>query len=220
MFGLPKGPSYPRHSLLFFAMLPPNQSSVISFSCPPLAHLCLLILFLLTMSGNVHPNLGLIFPCSVCAGNVTWWGKSVQCCICSKWVHLRCSQLSLFKFRTLYSSHSWSCPTCCVPTCNTVSPSSDSSDMYTGCFTILSDFENFIKQKVNKIKSKFQSSSIGNIMLFLHMHQHAANLCKFCSLCKPLIPRRPILYLLLPPQHCPLLLAWLSFYASCLLFSP
>ena len=25
---------------------------------------------------------------------------------------------------------------------------------FTGCFTILSDFKNFIKQKVNKIKSK------------------------------------------------------------------
>ena len=46
------------------------------------------------MSGNVHPNPGLIFPCSVCAGNVTWRGKSVQCCACSKWVHLRCSQRS------------------------------------------------------------------------------------------------------------------------------
>ena len=53
------------------------------------------------------------------------------------------------------------------------------SEDYTGCFTILSDFKNFIKQKVNEIKSKFQSSSVGNIMLFLHMHQHAANLCKF-----------------------------------------
>ena len=77
------------------------------------------------MSGNVHPNPGLIFYCSVCT--VTWRGKSVQCCTCSKWVHLRCSQLSLSKFRTLGSSHSWSCPSCR----NTVTPSSDSSDMYT-----------------------------------------------------------------------------------------
>ena len=61
------------------------------FSCPTLARLRLLILLLLLMSGNVHPNPGPIFPCSVCAGNVTWWGKSVQCCTCSKWVHLRCS---------------------------------------------------------------------------------------------------------------------------------
>ena len=84
--------------------------SLFLFSCPSLALLCLLILFLLLMSGNVHPNPGPIFPCSVCAGNVTWRSKSVQCCACSKWVHLRCSQLSLSKFRALGSSHSWSCP--------------------------------------------------------------------------------------------------------------
>ena len=80
------------------------------FSCPSLARLRLLILPLLLMSGNVHPNPGSIFPCSVCAGNVTWRSKSVQCFTCSKRVHLRCSQLSLSKFRTLDSSHSWSCP--------------------------------------------------------------------------------------------------------------
>ena len=88
------------------------------------------------MSGNVHPNPGPLFPCSVCAGNVTWRGKSVQCCTCSKWVHLRCSQLSLSKFRAIGSSHSWSCPppvvtlwlppwtppTCIPPLCNLAPP--------------------------------------------------------------------------------------------------
>ena len=72
--------------------------SLFLFSCPSLALVRLLILLLLLMSGNVHPNPGPIFPCSVCAGNVTWRGKSVQCSTCSKWVHLRCSQLSLSKF--------------------------------------------------------------------------------------------------------------------------
>ena len=84
------------------------------FSCPSLA----LRLLLLLMSGNVHPNPGPIFPCSVCSGNVTWRGKSGQCCACSKWAHLRCSQLSLSKFRALGSSHFWSCPLCR----NTVTP--------------------------------------------------------------------------------------------------
>ena len=51
----------------------------------------------------------------------------MQCCACSKWVHLRCSQLSLSQFRALGSSHSWSCPPCRI----TVTPSSDSCDMYT-----------------------------------------------------------------------------------------
>ena len=77
------------------------------FSCPSFARLLILLLL---MSGNIHPNPGTTFSCSVCAGNVTWWGKSVQCCTCSKWVHLRCSQLSLSKFKTLDSSYSWSSP--------------------------------------------------------------------------------------------------------------
>ena len=47
---------------------------------------------------------------------------------CSRWVHLRCSQLSLSNFRALGSSHSW----ICLPCRNTVTPfSSDSSDTYT-----------------------------------------------------------------------------------------
>ena len=92
--------------------------SLFLFSCPSLALLRLLILLLLLMSGNVHPNPGPIFPCSVCSENVTWRGKSVQCCACSKWVHPRCSQLSLSQFRALGSSHSWSCPLCR----NTVTP--------------------------------------------------------------------------------------------------
>ena len=91
-----------------------RRFSLSLFSCPSLARLRLLILLLLLISGNVYPNPGPIFPCSVCAGNVTWGGggggKSVQCCTCSKCVHLRCSQLSLSKFRTYGSSHSWSFP--------------------------------------------------------------------------------------------------------------
>ena len=84
--------------------------SLFLFFCPSLALLRLLILLLLLMSGSVHPNPDPIFPCSVCPGNVTWWGKSVQCCACSKWVNLRCSQISLSQFRALGSSHSWSFP--------------------------------------------------------------------------------------------------------------
>ena len=91
-----------------------NRSPVFTFSflLPYSSLLRLFILLLLLLSGNVHPNHGPILPCSVCARNVTWRGKSVQCCTCSKWVHLRCSQLSLSKFRALGSSHSWSCPPC------------------------------------------------------------------------------------------------------------
>ena len=48
----------------------------------------LLILLLLLMSANIYPNPGSVFPCSVCAGNVTWKSRSVQCYNCS---NLRCS---------------------------------------------------------------------------------------------------------------------------------
>ena len=141
--GLPEGPSYPGHSPFIFSLCCPLNDrrraahsifkigrlfSLFLLSCPTLALLRLLILLLLLMSDNVHPNPGPIFSCSVCAGKVTWRGKSVQCCACSKWVHLRCSQLSLSNFRALGSSHSWSCPPCR----NTVTPpSSDSSGTYT-----------------------------------------------------------------------------------------
>ena len=95
--GLPEGPSYPGHSPFIFSLCCPLNDrrraahsifkigrlfSLFLLSCLTLA-LLRLILLLLLMSGNVHPNP--IFPCSV-----TWRGKSVQCCACSKWVHLRC----------------------------------------------------------------------------------------------------------------------------------
>ena len=134
--GLPEGLSYPGHSSSFFRYAAPettaegqHTTSSKSVACFlfSLALLRLLILLLL-IRGNVYPNHGPIFPCSVCIRNVTWRGKSVQCCTCSKWIHLWCSQLSLSKFRALGSSHSLSCPPPCR---NTVTSSSDSSDMYT-----------------------------------------------------------------------------------------
>ena len=83
------------------------------FSC--LYHASFLILLLLLMSGNVYSNPGPVFLCSACAGNVTRLGRSVQCCTCSKWVHLKCSLLSFSRFSTLGSSHSWNCILCCAP---------------------------------------------------------------------------------------------------------
>ena len=106
------------------------------FSCLSLARI--LILLLILMSGNVHPNPCPVFPCSVCAGNVIWRGRSMQCCTCSNWVLLKCSLLSFSRFKTLGSSHSWSFPPCCVPvffgdptSTVTVTSSSDSSSWYT-----------------------------------------------------------------------------------------
>ena len=88
--GLPKSPSYLGHFPSFFRRAsPPHHhrraansflkigrlSSL--FSCLSLACFRLLIVLLLLMSGNVQANLGPIYPCSVCAENVTWRGKSV-----------------------------------------------------------------------------------------------------------------------------------------------
>ena len=138
------------------------------------------------MSGNVHSNPCLVFPCSVCAENVTWRGRSVQCCTCSNWVHLKCSLLSVSRVTALGSSHSWSLPSCCVvrffgdptPT-NTVSSSSDSSIRYT---------------------STAQSGPSGPLLLMQHSHPILAF--------KPFVPFPPTFCLLaLHPHHRLMLLA-------------
>ena len=61
----------------------------------------------------------------------------MQCHICSKWVHLRCSLLSFFRFKALDHSHSWSFSPCCIPvssggptSTNTVSCCSGSSSLF------------------------------------------------------------------------------------------
>ena len=117
LLAFPRAPVTPGTPLHFFAMLPLNDCSRAAHSFFKIGRLFFLFFFffsslalLLSMSGNIYPNLGPIFPCTVYAGNVTWRGKSVQCWTCFKWVHLRCSQLSLSIFRALGSSHSWSFP--------------------------------------------------------------------------------------------------------------
>ena len=110
----------------------------------------------------------------------------MQCCTCSNWIHSKCSLLSVARFRTLGSYHSWSCPPCCVsaffedatPT-STVTSSSDSSSWYT---------------------STAQSGPSGLLLLMQHSHPTLAF--------KPLILFPPTLYLLpLHPHHRLMLLA-------------
>ena len=154
------------------------------FSCLSLARL--LILLLLMMSGNVHSNPCPVFPCSVCARNVTWEGRSVQCCTCSNRAYSKCSLLSFSRFKTLGSFHSWSCPHCCVPAffgdptpTSIVTCSSDSSSWYT---------------------STAQSGPSDPFLLMQYSHHTLAF--------KPLILLPPTLYLLpLLPHHCLMLLA-------------
>ena len=45
----------------------------------------ILILMLLLISGDIHPNPGSIDPCSACSRRVTWGNRSVQCTNCSLW---------------------------------------------------------------------------------------------------------------------------------------
>ena len=80
----------------------------------------LLILELLLISGNVHPNPGPIsnhphprYPCSICHLDV---GRdSLQCSACLKWVHFLCSFLTRADFRTICAAGTavgWRCPAC------------------------------------------------------------------------------------------------------------
>ena len=115
--GLPEGPSYPGHSphTNYFllcsslndcrrvarSLFKIGLSSLFSY-----LSLAYLLIILLLLSGSVHPNPCPVFPCSLCAGNVTWRGRSVQCCTCSNRVYLKCSLLSFSRLRTLGSSYS------------------------------------------------------------------------------------------------------------------
>ena len=134
------------------------------------------------MSGNVHPNSFPVFPCSVCAGNVTWRGRSVQCCTCSNWIHLKCSLLSFSKFRTLGSSHSWIFPPYFFWRSHT----------YQHC--------DFLFGLSSWYTSTAQSGSSGSLLLIHHPHPILAF--------KPLILFPPTLYLLpLHPHHRLMILA-------------
>ena len=82
----------------------------------------------------------------------------MQCCTCSKWVHLRCSQLSLSKFRTLDGSL-LELPPCCVLTRKTVTPSSDSSDMYTSTVQSSPSSANAALPPHPRLKTSYSSSA-------------------------------------------------------------
>ena len=125
--GLPESPSYQGyspHTSHFLPCSPLNDRRRVacslfkiglSFLFSYLSLARFIIIVLLLMSGNVHPNPCPVFPCSVCAGNVTWRDRSVQCCTYYNCIHLKCSLLSFSRCRNLGSSHSWSFPPCCIP---------------------------------------------------------------------------------------------------------
>ena len=201
---IPATPGTPPTETVFSPCSPLNDSRKVAsslfkiglfslLSCLSLARL--LILLLLLMSSNVHSNPCPVFPCSVCAENVTWRGRSVQCCTCSKWVHLKCSLLSFSRFRTLGSSHTWSCLACCVPAffgdptpTSTVTSSSDSFSLYTS------------------------TAQSGPLLLMQHSHPTLA--------LKPLILLPPTSYLLLLHPLYPFMLLAVSLHLLLLLPLP
>ena len=97
-----------------------------------------LILALLLISGNVHPNLGPIsnhprprYPYSICHLDV---GRdSLQRSACLKGVHFLCSFLTRADFRTICATGTavgWRCPAC-YPQSQTGSPTQTSSPVTT-----------------------------------------------------------------------------------------
>ena len=73
-----------------------------------------LLLLLIALAGDVHPNLGPpTYHCSVCFKNVTTQGPSYRCTICSHLVHSRCSGLrNVADYRR---ANDWICSTCGTP---------------------------------------------------------------------------------------------------------
>ena len=102
---LPEGPSYSRyfpHPIIFLPCYPLNDRRKAAHKTGRLSLLLLPLFRPYSYSpfspdqrlSNIHPNPGLAFFSSLCAENVIWKGMLVQCCTCSKWVHLRCSRHS------------------------------------------------------------------------------------------------------------------------------
>ena len=114
----------------------------------------------------------------------------MQCRTFSKWVYLKGSLFSFCRSRTFGSSHSWSCPPCCVrdffgdptPT-STVTSSSDFSSWYT---------------------STAQSDPSGRLLPMQHLHSTLAF--------KPLILFPPTLYFLPLHPHHRLMLLYRGFF--------
>ena len=127
--GLPKGPSYPGHSPHtnhFLPCSPLNNRRRVArslfkiglsslFSCLSLARL--LILLLLLIGGNIHPNSCPVSPYSVCAGNFTFLItlffliKNLfffYCFLCCPWISCRGLQVIWLNYLTeqIYSLRS------------------------------------------------------------------------------------------------------------------
>ena len=119
----------------------------------------------------------------------------MQCCTCSKWVHLKCLLLSFSRFRTLGSSHSWSFPPCCVPACSgdptlTATSSSDSFSSYTSTAQFRPSGPPLLMQHSHPTLAfkSFIFFPPTSYFLLLHPHHRFILLVVFLHLLLPLLP--------------------------------
>ena len=118
-------PCCPMRSHMWTALLnpvdhPPAPSILSRMSLPrpslhpgPLhcsSHSPLILISMVLISSDIHPDPGPVDPCSVCSRGVAWGSGSIRCAGCSLWVHLSCSGLSPADFCKLFPGHSWTCP--------------------------------------------------------------------------------------------------------------
>ena len=96
LLAFPRVPVSPGTSLpqtIFSLCCPLNNHRRAARSFFKIGRLCLLILLLLLMINNINSNPGPVFLCLLCSGNIIPRDRSMQCCTCSQWVHLKCSLL-------------------------------------------------------------------------------------------------------------------------------
>ena len=106
----------------------------------------------------------------------------MQCRTCSKWVHLRCSQVFLSKFRAHGSSHSWNLP----PSRNTLTLSTDSSDTYTS--TVQSGPTLLMLHSLPNLVFKPPIPHLPILHLPLPPHHRPLHLAVLLRLLPPLLP--------------------------------
>ena len=83
------------------------------------------------------------YPCTVCSKPCKMNQKAIECNICSKWVHRKCTALTDTQFNDLGSSDM---PYFCQPCINTVLPFHDLPNIYTDLFnSSTSQVENKLK---------------------------------------------------------------------------
>lgn len=78
----------------------------------------IILFILIAQSGDIETNPGpnTKYPCGICAKNVAWNAKAIQCDGCNIWFHSRCANIGPRSFSLLRSSSlTWICTNCGIP---------------------------------------------------------------------------------------------------------